>query len=699
MKKVKILILLTIILSFIVVINKVNAENIELKIETKYIYDKKTNTVIGKMISNIPLKDTKSSWKLSEDGLTYTNENFKENGSYYTWVEDIYGNKAEVLIDINLIDDKAPEIKMEYKYNAETNTVTAIMHSNERLKDTKVSWNLSKDGLTYTNENFIENGSYYTEVEDIYGNKTKVLIDINLVDDKAPEIKIEYKYNTETNTVTAIMHSNERLKDTKVLWNLSKDGLTYTNENFIENGSYYTEVEDIYGNKTKVLIEITQIDDKAPEIKIEYKYNTETNIVIVIMHSNEELKDTKTSWSLNSDKTIYTSSEMTSNGAYYTWVEDRYGNKTKVLIEITQIDDKPPIINLEYEYNVADNTVIVTMNSNEILGDTKPTWKLSEDNLKYKKVFSEDQEYATPVEDRYGNQIWIKIKIKTKSFTYTNNKGPNVTVKYLYDSNENVTVYIISDQKLKDTKPTWKLSKDKMVYTKIFTNNDNYTTPIEDIEDNKVNVSILVNFFKNTLKGIDVSEYQYIIDWQKVKNSGIDFSIIRAGYRGWGTGRIVEDKFFDRNIKEATKVGMDIGIYFFTQATTIEEGREEARYTLSLLSRYNVPIRYPIAIDTERTPPGNGRGDKISKQLRTEIVKAFCQEIEKAGYKSMIYGNRNWLLNDLEIEKLSDYDVWLAEYNSSTNYKYPYTIWQYTSGGTVSGIGGRVDMNIGYKRY
>ena len=338
MKKVKILILLTIILSFIVVINKVNAENIELKIETKYIYDKKTNTVIGKIISNIPLKDTKASWKLSEDGLTYTNEKFKENGSYYTWVEDIYGNKAEVLIDINLIDDKAPEIKMEYKYNAETNTVTAIMHS------------------------------------------------------------------------------------------------------------------------------------------------------------NEELKDTKTSWSLNSDKTIYTSSEMTSNGAYYTWVEDRYGNKTKVLIEITQIDDKPPIINLEYEYNVADNTVIVTMNSNEILGDTKPTWKLSEDNLKYKKVFSEDQEYATPVEDRYGNQTWIKIKIKTKSFTYTNNKGPNVTVKYLYDSNENVTVYIISDQKLKDTKPTWKLSKDKMVYTKIFTNNDNYTTPIEDIEVGELEELLKTNF-------------------------------------------------------------------------------------------------------------------------------------------------------------------------------------------------------------
>ena len=112
-----------------------------------------------------------------------------------------------------------------------------------------------------------------------------------------------------------------------------------------------------------------------------------------------------------------------------------------------------------------------------------------------------------------------------------------------------------------------------------------------------------------------------------------------------------------------------------------------------------MPIRYPIAIDTERTPPGNGRGDGISKSQRTKVVQAFCQKIEKAGYKSMIYGNRNWLLNDLEIENLSQYDIWLADYINTTSYKYPYTIWQYTSSGTVNGIAGRVDMNIGYKRY
>jgi len=303
------------------------------------------------------------------------------------------------------------------------------------------------------------------------------------------------------------------------------------------------------------------------------------------------------------------------------------------------------------------------------------------------------------VEDKYGNQVWIKIKIYTKLFTYEHSKGPNITVKYLYDSSERVTVYIISDRKLKNTKPTWKLSEDGYTYTKTFTNNNNYTTNVIDANGNEVNVSILVNFFKDTLKGIDVSEFQKIIDWQSVKRTGIDFAIIRAGYRGWESGKIVTDLFFDKNIKEATRAGIDIGVYFFTQAVTEEEAREEARYTIKLLSKYNVPVKYPIVIDTERTPPGNGRGDRISKEKRTKIVQAFCQEIEKLGHKSMIYGNKNWLLNDLEIEKLSKYDIWLADYIKTTNYQYPYTIWQYTSDGNVSGIGGRVDMNIGYKRY
>ena len=664
-------------------------------LEIKYEYDSRTNTVIAKIISKIELKDTKPTWKLSEDKMSYSKK-YLENEKYSTVVEDILGNVYQVEIDINQIDDKGPVIETIYEYDKKTNTVIVTMNSNEEMSDTKPTWKLSQDKLKYT-KTFNKNEKYKTVVEDIYGNKTEVEINIEQIDDKGPVIETSYEYDKKTNTVMVTMNSNEEMSDTKPTWKLSQDKLKYT-KTFNKNEKYKTIVEDIYGNKTELEINIEQIDDKGPVIEISYEYDKKTNTVTATMSSNEEMNDTKPTWKLSQDKLKYTK-EFDKNEEYKTIVEDIYGNKTEVKIKINQIDDKPPVINLEYVYNTKDDTVTVIMNSDEPLGDTKPTWELSKDQMTYTKTYKEDQEYATPVEDIYGNKVWVKIKINTKSFTYTNNKGPNIKVKYLYDSNEQVTVYIVSDKELKNTKPTWNLSEDRFTYTKTFKNNESYTTNVVDIEGNEVKVSILVNFFKNTLKGIDVSEFQKIIDWQQVKNTGIDFAIIRAGYRGWGSGKLVTDMFFDRNIKEATKVGMDIGIYFFTQAVTEDEAREEARYTVNLLSKYNVPIRYPIAIDTERTPPGNGRGDGISKSQRTKVVQAFCQEIEKAGYKSMIYGNRNWLLNDLEIENLSQYDIWLADYINTTSYKYPYTIWQYTSSGTVNGIAGRVDMNIGYKRY
>lgn len=132
------------------------AENMELKenssvleIRTQYTYNEKNNTVTGKIKSNNPLKNTKVSWKLSQDGKTYTNENLKQNGKYETIIEDIYGNIKSVEINVDLIDDKGPEIKMEYKYNEENNTVTAIIHSNEELKDTKTTWKLSEIGRAH----------------------------------------------------------------------------------------------------------------------------------------------------------------------------------------------------------------------------------------------------------------------------------------------------------------------------------------------------------------------------------------------------------------------------------------------------------------------------------------------------------------------------------------------------------------------
>ena len=610
----------------------------------------------------------------------YNNSNAKENNN----------------IDTNSKIMEELVVKTEYIYNDKDNTITGKIISNNPLKNTKISWKLSEDKLTYTTT-LRSNGSYTTTVEDVYGNVVEVLIEVTGIDETGPTITMEYIYNKTDNTVTGIMHSDEVLKDTKVSWDLSEDKKNYTTT-LRSNGSYTTTVEDIWGNVTEVPIAVTLVDEAGPNVEMEYIYNENDNTVTGIMHSDEVLKDTKVSWDLSEDKKNYTTI-LRSNGAYITTVEDVWGNKTQVLIEVTLIDEEAPVVKLEYTYNVEDDTVTVTMHSNEVMADTKPTWELGEDALSYSKTFSEDTEYSTNVLDVWGNEAWVKITIKTSKYTYPNSQGPNITMKYLYNDNI-VTAYMISDMELQDTKTTWNLSEDKKVYTKEFTSNQSYETNAIGINGNEVKVSIIINFFKDTATGIDVSEYQKIIDWDAVKRSGTDFAIIRVGYRGWGSsGTLVTDKYFERNIQEATKVGMNIGFYFFTQAVSVPEAIEEANYTLNLLSKYNVPIKYPIAIDTERTPVGTGRADNISKELRTEIVKAFCDTIKNAGYEPMIYASKNWLLNDLNISELMSYDVWLAHYTDKTDYQYPYTIWQYTSSGAVNGIAGRVDMNIGYKKY
>ena len=169
---------------------------------------------------------------------------------------------SENEIEENVLEKNTLKIEMEYKYNEENNTVTAIMHSNQILKHTKKTWKLSEDGLTYTSKEMISNGSYYTEIEDINENKKQVLIEIDLIDETPPKIEMEYKYNQEDNTVTAIMHSNEILKNTKKSWKLSEDGLTYTSRKMTTNGSYYTQIEDKYENIINVLLYLQLILDK-----------------------------------------------------------------------------------------------------------------------------------------------------------------------------------------------------------------------------------------------------------------------------------------------------------------------------------------------------------------------------------------------------------------------------------------------------
>lgn len=196
--------------------------------------------------------------------------------------------------------------------------------------------------------------------------------------------------------------------------------------------------------------------------------------------------------------------------------------------------------------------------------------------------------------------------------------------------------------------------------------------------------------------GIDVSKWQGEIDWEKVKDDGVEFVIIRCGYRGYTKGTLIEDPMFAQNIKGATDAGLKVGVYFFTQAINEVEAVEEASMVVSLVRDYD--LQYPIFIDTE-SAGGTGRADGLDVESRTKVCDAFCATIQDAGYKSGVYASRNWYYEKVEAEELEDYVIWLAEYRSIPLYKGYYHMWQYTSKGKVDGINGNVDMNLSYLIY
>ena len=198
----------------------------------------------------------------------------------------------------------------------------------------------------------------------------------------------------------------------------------------------------------------------------------------------------------------------------------------------------------------------------------------------------------------------------------------------------------------------------------------------------------------NATIGIDVSKWNGEIDWDKVRNAGVEFAIIRVGYRGSVTGSIIEDPYFEANIKGATAAGIKVGVYFFTQAVNEVEAVEEASAVVEKIRGYQ--LDYPIFIEKEGAG-GNGSEDSLDVATRTLVCEAFCRTVANAGYRSGVYASRNWYNNHLETDRLEDYYIWLAEYRSAPLYQGYYRMWQYTSKGQVDGISGNVDMNIAYE--
>ena len=211
----------------------------------------------------------------------------------------------------------------------------------------------------------------------------------------------------------------------------------------------------------------------------------------------------------------------------------------------------------------------------------------------------------------------------------------------------------------------------------------------------------LYQFNQSVANGIDVSEHNGEIDWEKVKETQ-DFAFIRVGYRGYGNGEIYEDKYAADNLKNANKAKIPVGVYFYTQAVTAEEAEDEADFVYDIIKKYNIDL--PVMIDFEY--PIDSDGNAVGRLVESdndlnknaEIINSFVEKLEKKGYTAGVYASSSVLHNKISMKKLKKSAVaWVADYNDKVTYDVDYTIWQYSETGSVDGVSSKyVDLNYWY---
>ena len=203
-------------------------------------------------------------------------------------------------------------------------------------------------------------------------------------------------------------------------------------------------------------------------------------------------------------------------------------------------------------------------------------------------------------------------------------------------------------------------------------------------------------FLKSTavdcLSGIDVSAYQGDIDWEQVADAGVDFAIIRLGYRGYESGKLVEDKFARQNLEGAAEAGIQLGVYFFSQALNPNEAREEARFVLDMIDPYEIAM--PVVFDWEHVNNESARTNGMDPYAATGCARAFLEVIDEAGYWPMMYFNTFQAKKLFYLDQLMEYDFWLALYSDRMSFPYKVDMWQYTCTGTIPGVFGDVDVNV-----
>lgn len=211
----------------------------------------------------------------------------------------------------------------------------------------------------------------------------------------------------------------------------------------------------------------------------------------------------------------------------------------------------------------------------------------------------------------------------------------------------------------------------------------------------------IMKYFKESQKasymGVDVSKYQTIVDYNKLKKAGVEFVMVRLGARGYGSGKLVLDDYFKDNMNGAIGSGLEVGVYFFSQAVTEEEAVEEANMVIENLKEFTV--NYPVAFDMEIVADDTQRIALLNKEQRTKIATAFLDKIKEAGYKPMLYGDKEWLLAKVDLALLEQYDIWLSQESDVPDFPYRFAMWQYSTQGSIDGIAGKADLNISFIDY
>lgn len=197
--------------------------------------------------------------------------------------------------------------------------------------------------------------------------------------------------------------------------------------------------------------------------------------------------------------------------------------------------------------------------------------------------------------------------------------------------------------------------------------------------------------------GVNLTSAQGDVDFSKLKSAGCDYVMIRVGSRGYSSGEIVMDSNYEKYLEGAKKAGLGIGVYFYSQAINKDEIIDEVDALFAAIEKY--PIDYPVVFDMESVEDDMARTDALSATDRTMLANLFLSEVEDAGYKPMLYGDKEWLMTKLDLDSLSKYDVWLSQEGDAPDYPYQFNMWQYTKAGSVKGVEGDVSLSISFKDY